>query len=559
MSEVQSTTLEQAYKAGATATTTWSGLPCKDAYGPDDVRSIAYATSVADPGCFPYTRGIHRDMYRGRLWTKREVCGFGSARDTNQRMRYQLANGVTGLSVINDNNGSLGIDADHPMGIHDNGMQGVSVCSLADFEALFDGIPIDKVSVAFDLSGLDTIAWMAMYNALAEKRSIDKASLRGTVQNDTLHFQFCGYGDSCPVDLGLKTSVDIIEYCTRHMPLWHTGNVNLYDFRETGIDAAQEIAFGLSCAIEYVREAVERGLDVDAFARRRSFYCSAHVDIFEEVAKLRAARRMWARIMRDEFGAKDPRSMQFRFGVHTAGVSLQAQQPLNNIVRVAYQALTAALAGAQSIHCCSYDEPIGLPTEGSQTLALRTQQILAYETGVTRVADPLGGSYYVESLTDQLEAKAREIMASIAERGGMTSAIRSGWLMGEIDAAIRLRQNEISTGAKTIVGVNAFCQPIERETPGGIHVSPPDQGEVLADAVRRLRATRNEQSVRSALLRLRDEAGRGRRHNLLPAMIAAAHAYATVGEMLGTVRHALGYSYDHLRVIQVPQYLSESR
>lgn len=558
MSEDLSTTLEQAYKAGSTETTTWSGLPCKEFYGPGDIGSNDYSQSVADPGEFPYTRGIHRNMYRGRLWTKREVCGFGSGRDTNQRMRYQLANGVTGLSVINDNNGSLGIDADHPMGIHDNGMQGVSVSSLADFEDLFEGVPIDKVSVAFDISGLDAIAWMALYNALAEKRGIDKSSLRGTIQNDTLHFQFCGYGDSCPVDIGLKTSVDIIEYCTRHMPLWHTGNVNLYDLRETGIDAAQEVAFGLSCAIEYVREAIARGLDVDAFARRRSFYCSAHIDLFEEVSKLRAARRLWARIMRDEFGAEDPRSLQFRFGVHTAGVSLQAQQPLNNIVRVAYQALTAALAGAQSIHCCSYDEPIGLPTEVSQTVALRTQQILAYESGVTRVADPLGGSYYVEALTDQIEAKAKEIMVTIRELGGMASAIRSGWMMSQIDAAIRLRQDEIAKGDKTIVGVNAFRQPLEERTPGGIHVAPPDQGDVLAAAVKHLRATRDNGAVRRALLHLRDEARRGRQHNLLPAMIAATHSYATVGEMLGTVRFALGHSYDHLRVVDPPAFLLEA-
>lgn len=556
MSEEIHTALEQAYKAGAKQTTTWSGLPCKEVYGPEDADPSEYVQRIADPGDFPYTRGIHRNMYRGRLWTKREVCGFGSGRDTNERMRYQLAHGVTGLSVINDNNGSLGIDADHPMGIHDNGMQGVSVSSLADIENLFDGIPIDKVSVAFDLSGLDTIAWMAMYNALAEKRGIDKASLRGTVQNDTLHFQFCGYGDSCPVDLGLKTSVDIIEYCTKHMPLWHTGNVNFYDLRETGIDAPQEVAFGLSCGIEYVREAIARGLDVDDFARRRSFYCSAHVDIFEEVAKLRAARRMWARIMREEFHAKDPRSLQFRFGVHTAGVSLQAPQPLNNIVRVAYQALTAALAGAQSIHCCSYDEPIGLPTEVSQTLALRTQQILAYETGVTRVSDPLGGAYYVESLTDQIEAKALQIMESIRQQGGMASAIRSGWVIGEIDSAVRLRAEEIAKGEKTIVGVNAFRQPQESETPGGIHVAPTYQGEQLAAAVRQLRSTRDNEAVRKALLRLRDEARLGKHHNLMPAMIAAAHTYATVGEMLGTVRHALGYSYDHLKVVQPPMDLA---
>lgn len=547
--------LEGAYRAAATETTTWSGLPCQEVYRPQDVQALDYENSIADPGSFPFTRGIHPNMYRGRLWTKREVCGFGSGRDTNQRMRYQIEHGVSGLSVINDNNGSLAIDADHPMGIHDAGMQGVSVSSLADFEDLFDGIPIDRLSIAFDISGLDAIAWVALYNALAEKRGIDKRKLRGTIQNDTLHFQFIGYGEACPVELGLKTSVDIIEYCSEHMPLWHTGNVNFYDLRETGIDAPQEVAFGLSAAIEYVREAVGRGLDVDSFAPRRSFYCSAHSDIFEEVAKLRAARRMWARIMRDQFKAKDPRSMHFRFGVHTAGVSLQAPQPLNNIVRVAYQALTAALAGAQSIHCCSYDEPIGLPTETSQTVALRTQQVLAHETGVTRVADPLGGSYYIENLTNQVEARALEIMKEIEEHGGMTAAIRSGWVLAEIDKAIRLREEEIGQQKKTIVGVNAYRQPQEDHTPGGVHRSPPEQGEQLAAAVRKLRATRDNAAVGKALARLRDEARLGKTHNLLPAMIAAAHTYATVGEMIGTIRHALGYSYDHLGVLQPPQEL----
>jgi len=438
------------------------------------------------------------------------------------------------------------------MGINDVGMQGVSVSSLADFEALFEGIPIDQISVAFDRAGLDCLAWMALYNALAEKRGIDKKKLRGTIQNDTLHFQFCGFGNSCPVDLGLKTAVDIIEYCTIHMPNWHTGNVNLYDLRETGIDAPQEVAFGLGCAIEYIKEAIARGLDVDSFASRRSFYCSAHVDIFEEVAKLRAARRMWARIMRDQFGAKNPKSMHFRFGVHTAGVSLQAPQPLNNIVRVAYEALTAALAGAQSIHCCSYDEPIGLPTEVSQTIALRTQQMLAHESGVTRVADPLGGSYYVEALTNQIEERALQVLETIKEQGGMAEAIRSGWVSSEIDKAMLLREEELTSGKKTIVGVNVYRQPQEDSTPGGLHTAPEMQGQVLAEAVRQLRASRDNKAVTNALRHLYAEAKRGKQNNLMPAMIAAAHTYATVGEMLGTVRHAFGYSYDCLDQLQLP-------
>jgi methylmalonyl-CoA mutase N-terminal domain/subunit len=548
--------LEQAYFEAAERNETWSGLSCREVYGPADADGRDYAAALGDPGAYPYTRGVQPTMYRGRLWTRREVCGFGSGRDTNERMRFQVAQGVSGLSVIDDNNGSLGLDADHPMGVAEAGVQGVSVSSLADFEDLFAGIPIERVSVAFDISGLDSIAWMALYVALAEKRGIDPAALRGTVQNDTLHFQYCGYGDSCPVDLGLKASVDIIEFCARRMPRWYTGNVNMYDLREQGLDAPQEVAFGFGNAIEYTERAMARGLGVDEFAPRRGFYCSCHVDFFEEIAKLRAARRMWARMMRERFGATDPRSWQFRFGVHTAGVSLTAPQPLNNAIRVAYEALAAVLGGAQSIHCCSYDEPIGLPTAASQQLAIRTQQVLAYETGVTRVADPLGGSYYVEALTDRIEAEATRILETIAAQGGMAAAIRAGWVQREIDAAIARRQREIERKEKIVVGVNALCQPPEAETPGGVHRPPAGQGERLAEAVRRLRATRDAGAARRALHALRECAGRGERENLLPPMIEAARAHATVGEMLGVVRQAYGFAYDPLGVLQSPRDLA---
>ncbi len=556
MADDLSGNLEQAYFEAAPHGQTWSGLTCKDFYRPEDVADVAYADALADPGAYPYTRGVYGNMYRGRLWTRREVCGFGSGRDTNARMRFQVANGVSGLSVIDDNNGSLGIDADHPMGIAEAGVQGVSVSSLADFEDLFDGIPIERVSVSFDISGLDSIAWMALYIALAEKRGVDPALLRGTVQNDTLHFQFCGYGDSCPLDLGLKASVDIIEYCTRHMPRWYTGNVNFYDLREQGLDAPQELAFGFGNAIEYTQRALARGLRADEFAARRAFYCSCHIDFFEEIAKLRAARRMWARIMRQQFGAEDPRSWQFRFGVHTAGVSLSAPQPLNNAIRVAYEALAAVLAGAQSIHCCSYDEPIGLPTETSQRLAIRTQQILAYETGVTRVADPLGGSYYVESLTNQIETEASRVLDEIRAQGGMAAAIRSGWLLRQIEAASVRRQEEVESKNKIVVGVNAFRQPRESQTPGGVHVAPPGQGARLAQAVRNLRATRDNVAVRRALSALRERARLGEKENLLAPMIAAARVYATVGETLGTVRQAYGLAYDPLGVLETPRELA---
>lgn len=532
---------------------TWSGIPTSAFYSPADANGQNYVRDLGDPGDFPYARGVHPDMYRGRLWTRREVCGFGSGRDTNGRLRFQIAQGVSGLSVIGDNNSSITIDADHPMGVLEAGLQGVSVNSLRDMEELFDGIPIDKVSVSFNLSGLNCIAWMAMYAAVAEKRGIDLAALRGTIQNDTLHHLYCGFGKSCPVDLGLKSSVDIIEFCARRMPRWYTGNANLYDMRENGLDAPQEVAFGLSLAAAYIEKAVERGLDVDDVAPRRAFYCSCHIDLFEEVAKLRAARRMWAKLMRDRFGAKDPRSLQFRFGVHTAGVSLYPQQPLNNAIRIAYEALAAVLAGAQSIHTCSYDEPIGLPTETSQGLAIRTQQILAYETGAARVADPLGGSWYVESLTNQIERKALEIMGEIEKRGGMVAAIKSGWILREIESAALRRQTEIESGEKIVVGVNAFRSERDTATPGGFHSLPPGQGEAIAASVRELRRSRDQRRVADALLRLHEAGRGGERVNLLPAMIDASKAYATLGEMIGTVRMAYGQPYDPMGVLQPPR------
>jgi methylmalonyl-CoA mutase, N-terminal domain len=532
---------------------TWSGLPTKPFYSPADANGLDYRRDLNDPGEFPYARGVHADMYRGRLWTRREVCGFGSAGDTNQRLRFQISQGVSGLSIIGDNNSSLTIDADHPMATLEAGLQGVSVSSLRDMEDLFEGIPIDKVSVSFDLSGLNCIAWMAMYAAVAEKRGVDLAGLRGTIQNDTLHFQFCGFGNSCPVDLGLKSSVDIIEFCARRMPNWYTGNANLYDMRENGLDAPQEVAFGLSLASAYIEKAVERGLNVDEIAPRRAFYCSGHIDFFEEIAKLRAARRMWARLMRDRFGAKDPRSLQFRFGVHTAGVSLYPSQPLNNAIRVAYEALAAVLAGAQSIHTCSYDEPIGLPTETSQTLAIRTQQIIAYETGAARVADPLGGSWYVESLTNQIEGKAQEIMAEIETQGGMVAAIKSGWVLREIESAALRRQSEIENGEKIIVGTNAFQTERETRTPGGVHECPAGQGEALAASVRELRRGRDQRRVAEALQRLHAQALGGERVNLMPSLVEAARAYATLGEMMGTVRIAYGQPYDPMGVLAPPR------
>ena len=544
--------LSEAYFEKARSNTTWSGLPLEEFYGPADAAGVDYARQVADPGQFPYTRGIHANMYRGKYWTRREVCGFATAADTNQWFRFQMAEGVSGLDYILDVPGHMGLDADHPYALAENGVTGVSCGSLRDMEDLLDGIPLDRVSMVLLGSGISAACTLAQHLTIAERQGVDFAKLRGTTQNENLHIRYCGFRPSVPLDLGPKMVVDIIEYATRHIPHWYPTTPNLYDMREQGISAAQEIAFGLAIAACYVQKTVERGLPVDDFAPRLSFYCSCHIDLFEEVAKLRAARRLWARIMGERFGAQNPRSMQFRFAVHTAGCSLVPQQPLNNIVRVAYEALAAVLAGCQSLHCCSYDEPIALPSELSQRTAIRTQQILAYETGVANVSDPLGGSYYVESLTDRIQAEAERIMAEIDRQGGIVEAMRTEWIDREIEKAALENQRAVDRGEKVIVGVNAFRSEEETATPGGVKRIPHEVSEELARRTRALKETRDNSRVRAAIAGLRREAERGEQHNLLPAIVECVKAYATNAEIIGTIREVYGHHYDPLEVISSP-------
>ncbi len=532
---------------------TWSGFPLKEFYGPADREGVDYAGEVGDPGAYPYTRGIHQDMYRGRYWTKREVCGFGSPRDTNERLKFLSKEGVGGLNVILDIPSHFGIDSDHPRAAHEIGVTGLNICSLQDMEELLDGIPIENVSMSLITTTLSTPVILAQYIAVAESRGIEQCRLRGTIQNDPVHFRYCGFRPAVPPDLALKIGVDSIEYCTRYIPMWYTNTVNLYDLREQGINAAQEVAFGFSIAKMYVKGTVERDLDVDSFAPRLAFYVSCHMDFFEEIAKIRAARRLWAKIMREEFGAKDPRSLKFKFAVHTAGCSLVPQQPLNNIVRVAYEGLAAVLGGVQSLHCCSYDEPIALPTEDGHRIALRTQQILAYETGVANVSDPLGGSYYIEALTDKIEAEAVRIMRQIdEEQGGMMKAIKSEWVDREMEKAALTNQREIETGERIIVGVNAFQSPPDETTPCGVQRIPTRVAAEQIDKVRRLKETRDNARVAATIAHLRDEALKGEKHNLIPAILEATKAYATLGEIVGTIREAYGHPYDPLEVIESP-------
>ncbi|MGA2463226.1 MAG: methylmalonyl-CoA mutase family protein [Thermodesulfobacteriota bacterium] len=529
---------------------TWSGYDVKEIYTPKDRMGKDYDKTIAGAGQYPYTRGIHANMFRGRYWTRREVIGIGSPADTHERMKVLLDQGISGLNTISDVTHTMGLDVDHPLAMNEVGLTGLSISHIQDMETLTEGIPLDKVSWSLIQASPVASVTMAQYLAVAQNRGYDIRELRGSVQNDPLHARFCGHRPACPVDLSIRVGCDIMEYCTRNMPKWYFTTVNMYDLREMGITATQEVAFGFLMAMIYIDELIRRGLSIDEFGPRFTFYVSCHIDIFEEVAKIRAARRFWARLMKEKYGAKDPRSMQFRFAVHTAGCSLVPQQPLNNIVRISYQALAAVLAGVQSLHCCSYDEPICLPTESGHVQALRTQQILAYESGVCNVVDPLGGSYYVEELTDKMEEEVLKIMKQVEGVGGMKEAIRTEWLDREFEKQALQRQKEIDAGERLVVGMNIFTTEAETQTPLGVQYIPLESVRTQIEQTRELKRTRDMNRLKDHIKRLREDSEEGR--NVLPAMIEATKAYATTGEVMGTVRMAMGYSYDPMEVLECP-------
>ncbi len=532
------------------STRTWSGYDVKEIYTPQDRKDENYAKNIGDAGEFPFTRGIYRNMFRGRFWTRREVAGLGSPADTHKRAAYCFEQGGSGLNTIADVTYEMGLDPDHPWAQNEVGLTGVNIASVRDMETLVGDIPLDKVSWSLITASPVAAVTMAQYVSVARKKGYDIAALRGSVQNDPIHFRYCGFRPACPLDLSIKLGSDVMEFCTQNMPKWYYTTVNMYDLREQGITAAQEVAFGFGIAKCYIDELLRRGLDIDAFAPRFTFYVSCNTDFFEEIAKIRAARRMWAKLMKEEYGAKDLRSMQFRFAVHTAGCSLIPQQPLNNLVRISFEALAAVLGGVQSLHCCSYDEPMCLPTEKGHLQALRTQQIIAYETGVTNVADPLGGSYYVESLTDKLEEEALKIMQQVDDMGGTEEAIRTEWLDRQFDTEAVTRQKEIDKGDKLIVGVNIFSSEPETSTPLGVQRIPEHSAGRQIEEVVKLKKNRDMTKLSDAINRLRDDAAQNR--NTIPAMIEASNALATTGELMGTVREVYGYSYDPLNKIESP-------
>jgi methylmalonyl-CoA mutase N-terminal domain/subunit len=493
------------------------------------------SVNLGAPGVYPYTRGIHPTGYRGKLWTMRQFAGFGSARDTNERYKFLLAHGQTGLSVAFDFPTLMGYDSDHPRSEGEVGKCGVAISSLADMELLFDGIPLDKVSTSMTINGPAVILY-CFYIAAAEKQGVDPAALRGTIQNDILKEYMAQHAWCFPIEPALRLIVDCFEWSAEHVPQWNTISISGYHIREAGATAAQELAFTLADGFTYVERGIARGLDVDAFAPRLSFFWDIHNDFFEEIAKLRAARRIWARHMRERYGAKDPRSLVMRFHSQTAGVTLTAQQPMNNIVRVAYQAMAAVLGGTQSLHTNSMDETLALPTEESVQVALRTQQLLAYETGIPNVIDPLGGSYYVEALTSQLEDEAEDLFTQIDEVGGVVRGLETGWLQRRIAESAARQQWEIEQHRRVIVGVNDFVTDEPELTIPLLKIgdTEAEQRERLGN----LRVTRDNGRVEQALAALRTAAASS--ENMMPHILEAARAYCTLYEIRAAMEDVFG-------------------
>ena len=515
-----------------------SGIEKKPVYTPHDLAGYDYQRQLGAPGHYPFTRGIHPTMYRGRLWTMRQFSGFGTAEDTNRRYKYLLRHGQTGLSVAFDFPTLMGYDSDHPRAEGEVGKCGVAISSLADMEDLFRGIPLGQVSTSMTINGPAAILF-CFYVAAAEKQGVASEKLRGTIQNDILKEYIAQHAWVFPVEPALKIIVDVFEWAARHTPLWNTISISGYHIREAGATAAQELAFTLANGFTYVERGIARGLDVDVFAPRLSFFWDIHNDFFEEIAKLRVARRIWARHMRERYGAKTPRSWMMRFHCQTAGVTLTAQQPMNNVVRVACQALAAVLGGTQSLHTNSLDETLALPTEQAVQLALRTQQILAYETGVPEVIDPLGGSYYVESLTDQLEREAEALFAEIQSVGGVVRGIETGWFQRQIAQSAAQFQREVEGGRCIIVGVNEFVT--EDDHPVEILKVSNDAEESQRRRLARLRAVRDQALVAERLSALTEAAQN--EQNVIGPMLDCARAYCTLYE----IRHALERVYGAYR------------
>jgi methylmalonyl-CoA mutase, N-terminal domain len=520
---------------------TSSGIDISPVYAPDDMSDFNYHAALGYPGEYPFTRGIQPNMYRGRLWTMRQYAGFGTAEESNKRYRYLLEQGLTGLSIAFQLPTQIGYDSDNPLARGEVGKVGVAIDTLEDMEILFKDIPLDKVSTSMTINSTAPIL-LAMYMALAKKQGIDPAKLDGTVQNDVLKEYIARGTHIFPPRPSMRLATDIFAYCSRYIPRWNTISISGYHIREAGSTAAQEIAFTLANGIAYVQAAIDAGLDVDEFAGRLSFFFNAHNNLFEEVAKFRAARRLWAKIMSQRFKAKDPRSMMLRFHTQTAGCTLTAQQPYNNIVRVAIQALAAALGGTQSLHTNSFDEAYATPSQEAVTIALRTQQLLAYEMGIGDIVDPVGGSYFMEYLTDALEKLASEYIDKIDKLGGAVAAIEQGFQQKEIQESSYRQQKNIEENNATVVGVNKFVSA-STQIPELLRVDPELESKQIERLVR-VKKNRDNGKVTEVLKKL-EEIARST-DNTMPAFIDCVEAYASVGEICDVLRKVFGTQKEYL-------------
>ena len=516
-----------------------SGLPLESVYRPNDLsdKEWDYNTKLGDPGEYPYTRGPHRSMYRGKLWTMRMFAGFGTPEDTNRRFHFLLNQGQTGLSTAFDMPTLMGYDPDHPHSLGEVGREGVSIASLEDMERLFADIPLDQVSTSMTINAPACVL-LALYVVVAEKRGVPPCKLRGTLQNDMLKEFIAQKEWISPVRAHMRIIQDMLVYCAKHMPLWNTISISGYHIREAGATAVQELAFTLADGIGYLEAGIQAGLHIDEFAPRLSFFFDVHNDFFEEIAKFRAARRMWSRITKEQFGAKDPRSWKLRTHAQTAGVSLMAQEPLNNVVRTTVQGLAAILGGTQSLHTNSFDETYALPTEAAATLALRTQQILAEESGIASVADPLAGSYFIESLTDTMESAANKYIDKIHAMGGIVRAIELGYPQREIAQSAYEFQRAIDNGERSIVGVNKYNEKQAADPIPTLHIDhTPEQTQIAR--VRAIRSKRDHTRVQNSLHQVR-LAARDPAVNLMPPILEAIRNYATLGEICNIFRDEYG-------------------
>jgi len=521
-----------------------SGMQIKRLYTPENIRNMDYPRDLGFPGEYPFTRGVHATMYRGRLWTMRMFAGFGTAAQTNKRFKYLLSEGETGLSTAFDYPTIMGYDSDHPMAKGEVGVCGVAISSLKDMEVLLDGIPLDKVTTSMTINGPASML-LAMYVAVGDNQGVPREKLGGTTQNDNLKEFFAQKLCIFPPEPSVKLTTDIIQYCAKHLPRWNPVSISGYHIREAGATALQELAFTIYDGISYVESTMKRGLKVDDFAPRLSFFFASHNDLFEEIAKFRAARRLWAKLMKERFHARSPRSMWMRMHVQTSGCTLTAQQPLNNIVRTTIQALAAVVGGTQSLHTNSFDEALCLPTEEAVRVALRTQQIIAHESGATNTVDPLAGSYYVEELTNEMETKAMEYIQKVDDMGGAIPAIEKGFFQHEIaDSAYRY-QREVDEKKRIIVGVNEYAIEEEECPIELLRVDPKVEGEQVT-RVQKLKRERDNKKVKEALGRLDHAAEKN--ENLMPTIIEAVKAYVTLGEITEVLRKVYG-EYKELIVI----------